>query len=102
MSNEPESVTITLSSAHGEWSTVIYWLRKTKFGTAENVATQIEAQLPKPKPEEPTGFGAVIRDTNGVLWTGTGSRRLWHDRRSNYRYWNDLDYDATLSLGVPE
>lgn len=37
-------------------------------GPVGPVVRQIEAQMPKPKPVEPTGLGAVVEDANGLRW----------------------------------
>ena len=64
----PESVTITLPPGHGDWKSVAEWLRKPDYATHNDLADQIEAQLPKPKPSEPKGLGAVVKDRNGDRW----------------------------------
>ena len=64
----PESVTITLPPGHGDWKSVAEWLRKPDYATHNDLADQIEAQLPKPKPEEPKGLGAVVLDRTGMRW----------------------------------
>ena len=72
----PESVTITMSDdlagAAPSWPQVVDSLRHVAITTGtlspKVIADQIEAQLPKPKPEEPKGLGAVVKDRTGMRW----------------------------------
>ena len=105
--SEPKTVTLTLPSGHEDWRSVVEWLRKPAqgWGTLENVADQIRAQLPKP---DTFGYSAVIKDTKGRIWQN-------HRHGKDYTHfepWYCLDteeygefYDfavaEVLSEGVP-
>ena len=73
----PESVTITWNddlagAVMTGWRGVVFVLRtatrETGLDSPAIIADQIEAQLPKPKPEEPKGLGAVVLDRDGNRW----------------------------------
>lgn len=60
-----------------------------------------------PKPDEPTGLGAVVEDEEGALWvkwsTLHRADRNWkrHDEHGgNYLAWSDLAVTEVLSEGV--
>lgn len=93
-----------------------------KFGgghPAEAIADQMQAALrefanPKPpKPDEPTGLGAVVEDADGVLWVRTDHRISTSHRNpwirqdatgtgSDKRHWLGVDAVRVLSEGVSE
>lgn len=64
-----------------------------------------------PKPEEPTGLGAVVRDTEGFYYsrgyTKGESTHQWHvvdpaiRKRMSWWKWEDMDVTEVLSPGVP-
>ena len=111
----PESVTITMSydlaGAAPSWPQVVDSLRHVAITTGtlspKVIADQIEAQLPKPKPEEPKGLGAVVKDRNGLRWVRAdlgegptwlevlpdGSNGIWAD-------YTAIDVVEVLSEGV--
>ena len=103
----PESVTITLPPGHGDWKSVAEWLRKPDYATHNDIADQIEAQLPKPKPSEPKGLGAVVKDRNGLRWvhidpdTDDDVDGAWESEFApvNLR-WSRIDVVEVLSEGV--
>ena len=105
----PESVTITLPAAPCSaisfgWSNVIASLRKTNYVTAHDIADQIEAQLPKPKPEEPKGLGAVVLDRTGMRWVrfttfADGCHWAADGSATNATY-REIDVVEVLSEGV--
>ena len=67
----PESVTITLPIANLAGRNLYSWRGLVEVLTRHGwsvIADQIEAQLPKPKPEEPKGLGAVVLDRTGMRW----------------------------------
>lgn len=64
---------ITIELTHPE--DVLDDLRHTGGSAAKLVADQIEAQLPKPIPPEPTG-DCLVRDHHGHFWT-RGSAAGW-------------------------
>jgi hypothetical protein len=57
-----------------------------------------------PKPEEPTGLGAVVEDANADLWVHScqGGRAQWMRRNnpSAWREWSEIDAVRVLSEGV--
>ena len=111
----PESVTITMSDdlagAAPSWPQVVDSLRHVAITTGtlspKVIADQIEAQLPKPKPEEPKGLGAVVKDRNGVRWvrvdpnTDDDVDGAWESEFApvNLR-WSRIDVVEILSEGV--
>ena len=111
----PESVTITMSDdlagAAPSWPQVVDCLRHVAITTGtlspKVIADQIEAQLPKPKPEEPKGLGAVVKDRSGVRWvhidpdTDDDVDGAWESEFApvNLR-WSRIDVVEVLSEGV--
>jgi hypothetical protein len=61
-----------------------------------DTARQIEAQLPKPKPPEPTGLGAVVEDAGGGRWVRR--QGMW----CSFNDYADLDVVRVLTEGVTE
>ena len=55
-----------------------------------------------PKPEEPTGLGAVVEDDEGSKWVRVESRTGWWWRNSDggTRRWDDIDAVRVLGEGV--
>lgn len=59
-----------------------------------------------PKPEEPTGLGAVVEDAEGNLWVRTDRAAPWSPirgiggDRAIRRLWSELDVVRVLSEGV--
>ena len=108
----PESVTITLpaSPCHAApigWAAVIENLRETRFVVLSDLADQIEAQLPKPKPEEPKGLGAVVLDRDGNRWVrvdpnpGDNLLGAWESEFSpTNKTYSAIDVVGILSEGV--
>ena len=100
----PESVMITLPPGHGDWKSVAEWLRKPDYATSNAIADQIEAQLPKPKPEEPKGLGAVVLDRTGMRWVrfttfADGCHWAAAGSATNATY-REIDVVEVLSEGV--
>ena len=111
-----ESVTITLRAPSGAnegeyFASFADWLHAQG---RVFLAGQIEAQLPKPKPEEPKRLGAVVLDRSGSLWlrvVGPGFNRPWAEVGVNKHYgfaaqvetetsYSHIDAVAVLSEGV--
>lgn len=98
------------------WGRVIISLRKAGFSipaydqaTARivfDLVDQIEAQQPKPKPEEPSGFGAVIKDADGEEWVYQGDRAprsvSWRNRYGRRCGYRDLSAVTVVSTGAPQ
>ena len=81
-------------------------LRRDKY---DHLADQIEAQTRPPKPEEPTGLGAVVEVAHGVYqWAravriGNGFAPWFYTDSSGNggtRKWDDLNVTRVLSEGV--
>lgn len=59
-----------------------------------------------PKPEEPTGLGAVVREADALRWyrmpASVGGWKPWacEDGRTGDRAWSDIDVVEVLSEGV--
>lgn len=78
--------------------------------TLEFIADQAEAQLPKPKPEEPTGLGAVVENSRGQRYVvdfvhSDGTPRWYGPARVDSTVygrpaWDDIDAVKVLSPGV--
>ena len=114
MSEQPESVTITLTvpPGHSDWQSVIHWMNKSGWQTVKEIAAQIEAQLPKPKPEEPKNIGAVVEDRGGMRWVrfttfddgchwAADGHGDWAPYATNATY-DQINVVKILSEGVPE
>ena len=103
----PESVTITLPIADRNlynWRGLVEVL--TRHGWSV-LADQIEAQLPKPKPEEPKGLGAVVLDRDGNRWVrvdpnpGDNVLGAWESEFSpTNKTYSHIDAVEVLSEGV--
>lgn len=93
--SEPKTVTLTLVPGHCDWKSVVEWLRNPGYTTHNFIADQIEAQLPKLKPDEPKNLGAVV-EANGRLWVreAWGWLQLGKFERDLVQ-WEDLD-DVTV------
>ena len=111
----PESVTITMSDdlagAAPSWPQVVDSLRHVAITTGtlspKVIADQIEAQLPKPKPEEPKGLGAVVLDRDGNRWVrvdpnpGDNVLGAWESEFSpTSKTYSAIDVVGILSEGV--
>lgn len=56
---------------------------------------------PKPRIEEPTGWGAVIEDNTGAYWTLYAPEAgAWINYREGKRRWHELEVVRVLSEGV--
>lgn len=75
----------------------------------DDIADQIEAQTRPPKPDEPTGLGAVVKDRNDDRWVRAGND--WTPGKDPWRgvdgehigWWSkyaDIDVVEILSDGV--
>jgi hypothetical protein len=56
-----------------------------------------------PRPEEPTGLGAVVKDADGYLWTcavNENRRRWWNPLQGGWCDYADLAAVEVLSWGV--
>ena len=73
-------------------------------GTVEHwqAALREFANPTPPKPDEPTGLGAVVEDANGVRWVKVFEGDMWQDHRdrSIWRGWNGVNAVRVLSEGV--
>ena len=72
--------------------------------TLRMLADQIEAQTRPPKPEEPTGLGAVVEDTEGERWVRLDSDMYpWFAQGSrDFSAWEHIDAVRVLSEGVSD
>lgn len=94
----------------GRLLSAYYSIEQIDVGTSST--TEMQAALrelanpTRPKPDEPTGLGAVMEDKAGCLWIRSGASHVspnwrrcgedeWHD-------YDDIDAVRVLSEGVPE
>lgn len=56
-----------------------------------------------PRPDEPTGLGAVVEDAEGVLWVQFNSvtGKWWRNHQGKNRRWSEIAAVKVLSAGVP-
>lgn len=71
----------------------------------ENIQTALRefANPTPPKPEEPTGLGAVVEATNGDLWVRVDAAGVWacaSDEEKVATYWPTIPAMRVLSEGV--
>lgn len=72
------------------------------------VIRAIEAQIPKSKPDEPTGFGSVVRATSPhgrtFLWqkTPNAGKHYWEAEDGTVEVWSELTDVEVLRVGVGE
>lgn len=107
----PAAVSIRLpNGALAGWPVLIHSLRLAEEKTGLNMVfqgliEQIEAQIPPPKPDEPTGLGAVVEDEDGLRWsllppTVNGKRWACWDEPRIDRDYADIAAVRVLSEGV--
>jgi hypothetical protein len=77
---------------------------RTATGRAYSDMQAALREFADPKPEEPTGLGAVVEDANADLWVHScqGGRAQWMRRNnpSAWREWSEIDAVRVLSEGV--
>jgi len=72
------------------------------------VRDALRSLVADPKPEEPQGLGAVVRDRAGVKWVthdSTPIHQRWintDDFSERYRTWANIDVVEILSAGWSE
>lgn len=102
---------LDLDALRGCWAdtnspaAIVERLRETNSVAAHAIADQIEAQTRPPKPEEPTGLGAVVEDAAGVRWVRAGDShggRLHDNWRSVATEGNDGWWSAWKNIDVPD
>ena len=69
---------------------------------AEDLQAVIRAMIAPPKPDEPTGLGAVVEDAVGEWWVQFTSKtgKWWRNHQGVNRRWSDLNAAKVLSEGV--
>lgn len=80
----------------------------TRFADAMQAALREFADPKPPKPEEPTGLGAVVEDAESKFWIRTSApgddaddlNKPWY-RRGVRRNWQIVDAVKVLSDGIP-
>lgn len=105
---QPMSILLDLGEATPDAATSVEWLRNAArdLGRMDDyqssrvnfitwLADKIEAQIPKPKPAEPTGLGAVVVDVEGARW-------IAHEpdpgRHGNPHRWVSAGYGGRVRL----
>lgn len=96
----------------GSYNTIDHWLREaantctnhgqyTKSRILRGLADQISPQLGPPKPDEPLGLGAVVIDTDGVVWVrGRTVDSVWRqsDAVGPQHVWRDYEDIAAVEV----
>lgn len=79
------------------------WVSPTDATNAMQAALREFADPTPPKPDEPTGLGAVIEDANGDLWVRLRPAE-WQWRRADdeglFQGWHNISAVRVLSPGV--
>lgn len=57
-------------------------------------------EFANPKPDEPTGLGAVVRDRDGITWVNAGGPYPWRTVSHKDHNYADIDAVEVLSEGV--
>jgi hypothetical protein len=79
------------------------WDRARAYEIRSHLRTALNATLTPPKPDEPTGLGAVVEDADGVRWVRNPDRDVlckWRNSDRVWRQWSDLAAVRVLSDGV--
>ena len=83
------------------------WRSENYVADVVQAALREFANPTPPKPEEPTGLGAVVEDSDGDLWTSVtnkGASDRWQPNNlrsdSERREWDDLAAVRVLSEGI--
>jgi hypothetical protein len=97
-------------SADDVFACAIESLRKSPYWSDSGLADQIEAQTKSPKPVEPQGLGAVVRDNADDHWVRTSPFVTSHRNDwiraggtatgGDKRHWDGIDAVEVLSEGV--
>lgn len=74
-------------------------------GETTNLQAALRSLVSPPRPDEPTGLGAVVEDEDGRLWVRTftdGRCAGWRtaDFAGRYRQWESVAAVKVLSVGV--
>lgn len=70
------------------------------FNERLTIALREFANPTPPKPEEPTGLGAVVEDDKGRRWTNTHEVLAWRPQDGRPRRYTDISAVRVLSEGV--
>jgi hypothetical protein len=109
MNKQPEAVTIRLpKGALAGWPVLIDAFRRAKKATGfemtfNDLIAQIEEQTTPPRPDEPTGLGAVVEDADGYHWTCAvheNRRRWWNPLHGGWVDYEHVGAVRVLSEGV--
>lgn len=66
-----------------------------------NLADALDAFIAPPKPDEPTGLGAVVEDTNGEVWIRAARiAHGWHRPMGTWCTYSEIAAVKVLSEGV--
>jgi hypothetical protein len=76
------------------------------MGTRASVRNALAELLPKVKPDEPTGLGAVVEDNRGELWVRTphvtgdpGDVNVWMDTHGEFSQWSEVSAVTIMHPG---
>ena len=87
---------------HAEREHAIRWEKLSQHDRDESIRTQqaaLRSLITPPRPEEPTGLGAVVEDEDGVTWVRSGDG-YWHDSDGGTARWDAVKAVKVLSEGV--
>lgn len=68
----------------------------TSIGQVCRVEDALRALLPKPKPEEPTGFGAVVRDVDEIFCRVVDVHVPWRSSLGTRHSWNEFSANVEI------
>jgi len=86
------------------WAVIPKDVERLHAYRAEQMQVALRSLLAPPKPPEPQGLGAVVRDADGHIWVRIGDgdwwRRPYDGARHRNALWQDIDAPEVLSEGV--
>lgn len=72
------------------------------YGSRGYLQAALRSLVPPPRPPEPKGWGAVVKDENGWYWVLVSPEtRAWHNAGASHpRMWTDISVARIVSEGV--
>ena len=96
-----QPVTVSMRSTNPDFRNIV--LNALRDAGAHDLAGQIALQTRPPKPPEPNGLGAVVKDAKGDRWTRPNlhPRGEWfHENGFDVAAYDDIDVVEVLRVGV--
>ena len=95
-----EQVERLMSTFHAQYN--MPWSSDSDAMHADRMQAALrEFATPTPKPEEPKGWGAVVEDDTGAMWTLYAPEAgAWINYREGKRLWSGIDAVRVVSEGV--